>query len=85
MAQKVKKGDRVRIFEDTPGGSVVEATVVVVQAEKTHPGKVVGVKLEDSHPRAHTLDGKVEAEGGNGEHRYGWWTRPENLEIVPTK
>jgi hypothetical protein len=79
MATSVIAGDRVKIYHDGPGGTQgLEGTVRVVQDETEHPGKLVGVELNHHHPIAHEIDGLVP-------HGYGWWTRPENLEVLPTQ
>lgn len=79
---ELKQGDRVRVVIDPPNGVVCEGTVKVVQDV---PGKKVGVELDRLTDRCHSLDGLVEER--TDEVRgitvgKGWWSLPENLEVV---
>ena len=86
MASKVKIGDRVKIYDDTPGDWPVTGTVRQVNKETDKPGRLVGVELDEHHPRAHSLErairktvrGKEIAKEG-----YGWWTRVANVQVIP--
>lgn len=66
---EIKVGMRVRVYDapDRPrDGEIIAIT--------DQPGKIVGVKFDSHHPRAHECDGLCEK-------GYGWWTRPENLAV----
>lgn len=75
-------GDKVQVLVDSPTGEAIEATVAVIQDV---PGKQVGVVFSKSVANGHDLDGEttqvVDPETGR---RYGkgWYSRPENLEII---
>ncbi|KKN28239.1 hypothetical protein LCGC14_0856490 [marine sediment metagenome] len=72
-------GDRVRLIVDLPRGissANVTGKIVVVQSENKHPGKLIGVELDEKFKGiGHQCDGAA-APGR------GWWTRPENIEVV---
>lgn len=81
---KLEIGQRVKVLVDTPEHKPAEGVIRVLQ---DYPGKLVGVELDNFVANGHTLDGetkdqeKVDQETGT---RYGkgWWTRPENIEIL---
>lgn len=80
MALKV--GDHVRLIIDPPNGVVCEGTVRVIQDQ---PGKRVGIELDHFTDYAHSLDGLVEErvdESRGLTVGKGWWTLPENVEVL---
>lgn len=85
----LKAGDRVRLLVDSPEGNPVEGTVRLVQDEAEHPGKLIGVELDNYVLFGHTLDGELDAkekiDETNGKRfGKGWWSRPEYLEVLKT-
>ncbi len=60
---------------DAPYGLTMEGEVIAMQDEAEHPGKLIGVKLNQHAPIAHTCDGICD-------DGYGWWTRPEKVTVI---
>ncbi len=78
-------GDRVVIITDTPNHEPVKGYVRVLNDAEENPGQQVGVELDEWTAYAHSLEGVVEErEQGEGQPVIGkgWWTRPENVEVV---
>ena len=78
----IKKGARVRIIIDPPGGLPVEGVVKVVQ---DLPGKKVGIELDHFIDFGHSLDGLVDERfdpARNMTVGRGWWTLEENVEVL---
>lgn len=82
MAITLTNGQKVKIIVDPPGGTPTSGVVKVIQDT---PGKKVGVELDHFADYAHSLDKLVEEKTDPVRGitvGKGWWTVPENLEIL---
>lgn len=80
--KKILLEQRVRIIIDPPGGIPTTGVVRVIQDE---PGKKIGVELDHFTDFAHSLDQRVDEKTDPVRGitvGKGWWTLPENLEIL---
>lgn len=83
MALKLSVGQKVNIIIDPPSGTPVEGVVKIIQDT---PGKKIGVELVHFTDYAHSLDNQVEEKIDSVRGitvGKGWWTTPENVEILP--
>ena len=82
----IKVGDRVRVLIDTPEGTPVDGTVVVVQDKA---GKHIGVQFDNFVAGGHECDGAVDEKTKSDPvtgvtYGKGWFTREENVEVLST-
>lgn len=68
-------GTRVRMYQRNYTDGNPTGTVIVLQDEESNPGKIVGLKLDNHHPKGCSCDGACDK-------GFGWWSRPENVSIL---